>query len=126
MTNAELHELTFIALAQVDTYFQFWLTSTFAVILVGFLASHHLTRGLACLVTVLYLLASFLFLMRINLAGDMYAQYVAAITELPFPVETTESFIFMRLLVFFGGTLSAVVYLWIALFKGEKRPSEET
>ena len=118
MTDAELHELAFLALGQVDANFQFWLSITFATILVGYLAQSQLTRGLTLLVTFLYLLATFLILMRFDLAGDMYVQYTSSISELPFPTDRTENFTFIRGSILACGTVSAVVYLWIAYFKG--------
>ena len=120
MSDAELHELVFLALGQADASFQFWLTTTFAVIVVAFLASRHLTGILVSIISLLYGLTTIILVSRLRLAGQMYRQYIEAIEELPFPIGEASIAAYLRPTIIIVGTLSALAYLLYSYRKSSK------
>ena len=120
MSDSELHELIFLALAQTDMSFQFWLTITFAVIVVAFLASHHLSGTLVSIISVLYLLTTTILISRIRLSAQMYRQYIDAIEEFQFPREVVSVAAYLRPVVLVLGTVSALAFLFYRYQKSKK------
>ncbi len=120
MSDSELHELVFLALAQTDMSFQFWLTITFAVIVVAFLASHHLSGLLVSIISVLYLLTTTILISRIRLSGQMYRQYIDVIEEIQFPRVVVAVTAYLRPVVLALGTVSALAFLLYRYQKSKK------
>ncbi len=120
MSDSELHELVFLALAQTDMSFQFWLTITFAVIVVAFLASRHLSGLLVSIISVLYLLTTTILISRIRLSGQMYRQYIDVIEEIQFPRDVVAVTAYLRPVVLALGTVSALAFLFYRYQQSKK------
>ena len=117
MTQAELHELMFSALSTIDSIVQFWISATFAVILVANFAGHQLSKILCAIITFLYLTVARLMFSRLNWTGQMLGEYRDAITEI-IPIEI-DGVIFLRTIIWVVGTLSAISYLWYCNYKNK-------
>jgi hypothetical protein len=111
MSQAELHELVFLTLSQVDASFQFWLSATFAVILAAYLAPHRLNLILVLMVSALYIATTALLSFRMLYVGELFAMYTQSIHELPPPSQYSRWFSPLRTPIVLLGTLSAVAYL---------------
>ena len=111
---AELAELFFLAKADADTQFQFWISITFAVIVASFVGEEHLTRKIRSLVAILYLLStivlSILFVRAIIIANGFGAALIEADVDFddPLPNFVTVILGIGRLLLFLVGTGSAL------------------
>jgi hypothetical protein len=114
----------FIAFAQIDASFQFWLSATFAVILVAYLASNRLNAVLTIIVALLYLATTWVLMARMSYAGDMYTLYVDAINELPHPTRYNADFLYGRGLVLALGTFASIGYLVLAFWQARRRQQD--
>jgi hypothetical protein len=114
ITQAELHNLMFTSFAQVDSAFQFWLSGTFAVILVGYLAARKLSAMLAATVAGLYLGLVSAMVLRMAITANHYNQYIQAIEELVPPQMLLPWLALLRAIIILAGTSAALGYLWIS------------
>ena len=124
MSDSELHELACLALAQTDTSFQFWISATFAVIVVAHFASRHISGIFLALITFLYVLTTAILMTRITLAATMYRQYIAAIEQFPFPTELGPTFVILRTTILFVGTVSALAYLVYSYYRSRSSSND--
>ena len=69
-TFAELTEFYFLGQAAMDTQFYFWVTVTFAAVVAGFVGGDKLAFRLRILVSVLYLLAAAVLVVRFVTAAS--------------------------------------------------------
>ena len=72
-----LHELAFLALGQVDSAFNIWMSGTFAVIVVAHIVGVRLSRRAIYVISVLYVCFSALYVGRVLFSGIMANQYLA-------------------------------------------------
>ena len=113
LSPGELLELIVLGEASIDVQFQRWLTSTFATIVASFAGRHLLTTKMRWIVSVLYVLATFVFVSRWYYDGvDLFAYRVlltqAGIDD-PIPIATLLS----RLVLILSGTLATLYFVLV-------------
>jgi hypothetical protein len=69
ISNAELIELTLASSEHIHVQYQYWLSITFALIVACFVARDQLLSRMRIVLGVMYLVNTFLFLMRMGAAG---------------------------------------------------------
>lgn len=78
MNEADLLPLFFDVNQDIDTQFQFWISITFAVLVASFVADERLSRLERGVITMLYLCAATIILMRYN-GALAHQRYVLAL-----------------------------------------------
>ena len=123
MSTAELIEIAQLFRDSLDAQFQYWLTTTFAVIVASFIAREKLDKKLRAVVSILYIVASILFYATFALAGENWNAYAAvALKRGAIYIEPIVSLRLLRTFLFISGTL---ITLWFLNFtKIEKRDDE--
>ena len=87
------------------------------MILVAHFAGHKLSNILCAIITFLYLTVTLLMFARLNWTGQMLGEYRNAITEIV-PIEI-DGVIILRTIIWVGGTLGAISYLWYCNYKNK-------
>ena len=122
-TLAELTEFYFLGQAAMDTQFYFWVTVTFAAVVAGFVGGDKLTFGLRVLISVLYLLAAAVLVVRFVTAASVIDEIRAFLDEAGALInEPRNSFlILLRATLLIFGTAAAFFFLIRPNVAGFKR-----
>jgi hypothetical protein len=115
MEAAEALELMAIEVSQIDTAFQFWLGSTFAVVVAIHTVRENITTRLKSIVVLLYVLLAMYSVIK-SLGDFQQLTYLAEIAssegyELPNDLSAIAGMI--RVALYLLGTISTVVYIWL-------------
>jgi hypothetical protein len=99
--------------AGIDSQFEFWLTLTFALVVSTFLAGGVLTRGARIVITTLYVLSVYLVWLQqvFHVEQGRYLMSILADLGVEIPRATGELADRTRAVVFFVGSLAAVVFV---------------
>ena len=123
MTEFELVSLLREFGGSISEQFNFWMATTFAIVIASYTAGHRLNRTFRVLLVVLYLLACWVFYLRYMGAlrsVGIIAQQLHAIGS-DFGPRLVPWASFGRRAVMFGGTLMAVaIVLWPSLTSKDK------
>ena len=111
LSAAELLELIVLGEASIDVQFQLWLTSTFATIVASFAGRHLLTTKMRWVVTVLYLLATFVFASRAYYDAGNITLYREMLTQVGFENATPVATVVSRVALMLCGMLATVYFL---------------
>ena len=111
LSAADLLELILLGEASIDVQFQLWLTSTFATIVASFAGRHLLTTKMRWVVTVLYLLATFVFASRWYYDAWNITSYREMLTQVGFDNATPVATVASRVVLMLCGTLATVYFL---------------
>jgi len=111
---ADALELMAGEVSQIDAAFQFWLASTFAVIVAAHSIRETMTNRLKATITLLYVLLAIYSLTKS--LGDfhqlMYLADFAATQGYELPTELNSIAGVIRFLLYFVGTIAAVIFVW--------------
>ena len=122
-TLAELTEFYFLGQSAMDTQFYFWVTVTFAAVVAGFVGGDKLAFGLRILISVLYLLAAAVLVVRFVTAATAIDEIRSYLEEAGALItEPRNSFLILlrgTLLIF--GTAAASFFLIRPSVTGSKR-----
>lgn len=118
MTEPELYTLLYESASQLDAVLEFWITSSFAVLLAFFFAGGKITGFLKYVILILYVLLTLYLFIRIGVAGSriFYAANILLSMEnpaLPYPegIRTASMFnaVVLYLMMIFG-TFSTIYF----------------
>ena len=110
---AELSALFMQGASFIETQFQFWIWTTFATVVAGFVAGDRLTLRFRYLVAMLYVLAAWTLLRRSQVMAAAMLQITDTLDEAGatiFPLFGPE-ILLPKAIVFFLGTVAAVYFL---------------
>jgi hypothetical protein len=115
MEAADALELMAIEVSQIDTAFQFWLGSTFAVIVAVHSVRENITTRLKLVVVFLYVLLAIYSMVK-SVGDFQQLAYLAEIAssqgfELPNDFSAIAGMI--RVALYLLGTISTVIYIWL-------------
>ena len=110
---SDLIALVQTATAGIDSQFEFWLTLTFALVVSTFLAGGALTRGARIAVAILYVLSVYLVWLQQVFHVEQGRYFLSLLADLGVetPRAAGELADRIRSVIFFGGSLAAVVFL---------------
>jgi hypothetical protein len=111
MSEFEIWSLIEANQADAENQFQFWLATTFAVIIASYTAGHRLTIWARTSIAILYVLATIVFGLRYFNAFDALGYFVSQLRAFDVEPEGGNVISFVRSIVFFGGSLLAVVLI---------------
>lgn len=115
MSEAEMIEMMYQALGYSDRNFEFWLSASFAVVLVFHFASNRLTTMMYRLITLLYISSTVLFISRWLVAGIQYSFFRNQLLDMNANIWMTgngvEAVITISyLVVILGGTIGTILF----------------
>lgn len=116
---AELAELFHLRESVIDTQFQFWITTTFAVIVASFVAGRRFSRRLRAVVALLYSIATVVMTSRWYYAAMEAILFRDQLREFGVPVEAPRVTIVSRIILVALGTSMALVFLISERLRGE-------
>ena len=110
---SDIYALLQTATAGIDSQFEFWLTLTFALVVSTFLGGGVLTRGARIAIAVLYVLAVYLVWLQqaFHVEQSLYLVSLLSNLGVEVPLATGELANRIRAVMFFAGSLAAVVFV---------------
>lgn len=122
MSVAELYDLLFVVVADLDRIFEFWLTASFAIVVGSHFVTNTITRGQAVLMASTYVLLSVFLAIRymtsFNRMTETQARLVA-LGESP-SLGATQAAGLVGLLVCLVGFLGVLSFVWQAYRESPK------
>lgn len=114
MTEIEIHFVLLEISGAVSDNFQFWIATTFALVVATYAAGEKLPTIFRGLLAVIYAMAAALFYLRYQTATDQVAYYAQLLDEmnssLPAGKQGVETY--LRKTVMVSGSLLAIVFLF--------------
>jgi hypothetical protein len=116
MSQESIYQILFSALSTADSILQIWLTVTFAVLVVAFLAGKQVSKFMYMLVSTLYGLASIVLIIRFVSAAFLMFHFQSLLVEnvfAPWPVPSRIGKIVGggSFLLLFGGTAGTLWFI---------------
>ena len=123
MTSFELAELLINVTGQMDSLFNYWMSASFAVLVGVYIGKDHFNKSITVSISILYLLASILFIARYYAMSTLIVYYTElAGSSLPPQFVSMSPIIgFTRVTTFVVGFIVAEVYLWQSYLKNRKQ-----
>ena len=110
MSDSEFYEVLLLAMSDMDTQFQFWLSITSAFIISIYVAGDKIGRYLKFGIILLYLASCWLILMRMMLNAAIVSDLLTHKPIDIFNTGITGTTGLFKEIVFFGGTLGATLF----------------
>jgi hypothetical protein len=104
----------------IDSQVEFWLTVTFATIVASFVGSSALTKTMRRIATVLYLVASVLFVSRMIYEGQDLIGYLDVLEPRGVLIEPPYITVIARSILIILGVLATVYFINFSQWKDEK------
>ena len=122
MSSYEIAELIFNVTGQMDSLFNYWMSASFAVLVSSYIGREHFNFSITLSISVLYFLASIMFLARYYAMSTLIVYYTELAEAAIPPQFLTASPIIgiTRLPTFLLGFITTEVYLWHSTI-GNKR-----
>ena len=111
--TADLMELVLIHREAMDVQLQFWMTTTFAIIVATFAARELLTFKYRILIAVLYLLATATFITRWYSDGQEINALFDELASRGMPYDQPTAAVRLRFLLYVLGTSAAIYFLFM-------------
>lgn len=126
-----LYEITDVILSisgQSDTLFSYWISASFAVIVSSYIGKTHYNFSITLSISILYLLASFMFLARFYSMSTIATFYADGASELLPPdfVDSIPLIGFTRAPTFVIGFFVTEYYLWHSYLKNKADSNADT
>ena len=114
MTELDIHLVLLEISNTIADNFQFWLATTFAVVVVTYTAGQKLQISIRAALAIIYLMAAGMFYLRYQLSSDQAAYYFHLLREmnsdLPAPYQGLVTI--LRKSVMLAGSLLAIIFLF--------------
>jgi len=114
MSEFELHQLLYEAIAEGRAHFDWWLTVSFATLVAGHYTFANLTRSVQYVVLTLYSLVSIALILRWNDARLVIIEYITQLIEMdayvPFNTGAALPATVLQAGIMFFGTLAIVIF----------------
>ena len=122
MSSYEIAELIINVTGQMDSLFNYWMSASLAVLVSSYIGREHFNFSITLSISVLYFLASIMFLARYYAMSTLIVYYTElAGTAIPPQFLTASPIIgITRLPTFLLGFITTEVYLWHSTI-GNKR-----
>lgn len=122
MSSYEIAELIINVTGQMDSLFNYWMSASFAVLVSSYIGREHFNFSITLSISVLYFLASIMFLARYYAMSTLIVYYTELAEAAIPPQFLTASPIIgiTRLPTFLLGFITTEVYLWHSTI-GNKR-----
>jgi hypothetical protein len=123
MSPFELAELIINVTGQMDSIFNYWMSASFAVLISSYIAKEHFNYSITLTISVLYFLASIMFLSRYYAMTTLLIYYMEfAGDSLPPQFISASPIIgITRAPTFVIGVIISEVYLWHSYMKNVRR-----
>ena len=127
MSPFELAELIINVTGQMDSLFNYWMSASFAVLISSYIAKEHFNYSITLTISVLYFLASIMFLSRYYAMTTLLIYYMEfAGDSLPPQFISASPIIgITRAPTFVIGVIISEVYLWHSYMKSPRRNSKD-
>jgi len=127
MSPFELAELIINVTGQMDSLFNYWMSATFAVLISSYIAKEHFNYSITLSISVLYFLASVMFLSRYYAMSTLLLHYMElAEDSLPSQFISASPVIgITRAPTFVIGVIISEVYLWHSYMKSSRVNSKD-
>jgi len=116
MTEFELNQLLLSNLEAISDQFQFWMTATFAVVVVSYTAGHRLSMWARVVVAAIYAVAALLFYVRFQGSVDEARRIIQGLVALGYESTADGDGAFaglLRRIVMASGTILAIVLICV-------------
>ncbi|NIA27543.1 MAG: hypothetical protein GWP02_05765 [Desulfobulbaceae bacterium] len=129
MTELDIHLVLLEISNTIADNFQFWLATTFAVVVVTYTAGQRLQISIRAALAVVYLMAAWMFFLRYQMSSDQAAFYFQLLREmnsdLPAPHQGLVTI--LRKSVMLAGSFLAVIFLFVPSWtRIAEKPESET
>ena len=127
MSPFELAELIINVTGQMDSLFNYWMSASFAVLISSYIAKEHFNYLIPLTISVLYFLASVMFLSRYYAMTTLLLHYMEMAGDSLPPQFISASPIIgiTRAPTFVIGVIISEVYLWHSYMKSPRRNSKD-
>ena len=128
MTEFEIVTLIQEYGAAISDQYNFWMATTFAVVIASYTAGDRINRGFRIILVVLYLMACFVFFLRYLGAVDTVMLLAERLQSMGSDLgpRTVPVASYARRLLVISGTLVAVLIVLFPSWTGESRPPSPT
>lgn len=110
METADFYEVLLLAMSDMDTQFQFWLSVTSALVAAIYIAGSKLGWILRTFLTAVYLASCWLIFLRMLINAEILQDIIATHEIEVFTNGLTETSGMFRMIVMIAGTISAAAY----------------
>jgi hypothetical protein len=127
MSPFELAELIINVTGQMDSLFNYWMSASFAVLISSYIAKEHFNYIITLTISVLYFLASVMFLSRYYAMTTLLLHYMemAGDSLPPHFISASPIIGITRAPTFVIGVIISEVYLWHSYMKSPRGNSKD-
>ena len=114
MTEIDIHMVLLEISGTVSENFQFWMATTFAVVVATYAAGEKLPAIVRGVLAVIYTMAAAMFYLRYQTATDQVAYYAQLLGEMKseLPAAKLGAVTYLRRTVMLSGSLLAIIFLF--------------